>query len=215
MTLATITIFRHGQSQHNVDRGYKYRDPSLTDLGIQQASEVQVPSDPDLIVVSPMTRTIQTALFTFKGLRTYPKSHITVQIWPDLREAHDAICNKGVDRAELSAKFPQFDFCECHEQWDYEDHSHEAAVARAERVRRRLRDVSSSYRNIYVVTHRGFIAYLIQGERFETCELRQYRFASGDLRGEERLGKNVDSGLEQDFGPTMLVPVSTWTSAAE
>lgn len=207
MALATVTILRHGQSQHNVDRGYKYRDPLLTDLGRQQASAVPVVSAPDLIVISPMTRTIQTALIAFKDLGSNPSSRTSVQIWPDLREAHDAICNKGVSRAELSAKFPQFDFSECREQWDYEEHSHEVAVVRAERVRRLLQDMSQRYRNIYVVTHRGFIAYLVKGTRFDTGELRRYQFAPSTPSNDERLGLNVDSGLEQDFGPTMLVPV--------
>lgn len=154
-----------------------------------------------------MTRTIQTALLAFKDLGNDPRSRTAVQIWPDLREAHDAICNKGVSRAELSAKFPQFDFSECREQWDYEEHSHEAAVVRAERVRRLLQDMSQRYRNIYVVTHRGFIAYLVKGTRFDTGELRQYQFAPSSPSNDKRLGLNVDSGLEQDFGPTMLVPV--------
>lgn len=33
-----------------------------------------------------------------------------VHIWPDLREAHDSICNKGPSRAAISAKFPYLDF---------------------------------------------------------------------------------------------------------
>ena len=34
-----------------------------------------------------------------------PDAPIKVQVWPELREAHDAICNKGVAEAEIMSKF--------------------------------------------------------------------------------------------------------------
>lgn len=87
-----------------------------------------------------------------------------MQVWPDLREAHDAICNKGIiDRADLQAKFPHLDFSECSKKWDYPPHTIKDATMRAERVRHRL---ETSYKNILLVTHRGFIAFLVQGTRF-------------------------------------------------
>ncbi|CAM1501140.1 Fc.00g103020.m01.CDS01 [Cosmosporella sp. VM-42] len=207
--MATITILRHGQSLHNVDRSYKIPDPQLTDLGMQQAAVLRgkLALQPDLIVISPMTRTIQTSLIAFPNALS-AEGKVPVQIWPDLREAHDSICCKGVDREVLSAQFPQFDLDECHEKWDYEAHSHGGAMIRAERVRQRLKELSSSYRNIYVVSHRGFIAYLVKGLRFDLCEHRQYRFAEElELYDGDSLGTNIDSGLEQDFGPTMFLPV--------
>jgi broad specificity phosphatase PhoE len=116
-----------------------------------------------------MTRTIETALLAFKSqLATLPV-RVEVQIWSDLREAHDAICNTGNSRADLTAKFTQFDFSECSEEWDYAPHSHEEAGIRAERVRKRLKDLSGSYKHIVLITHRGFIAFLVQGERFGVC----------------------------------------------
>ena len=98
-----------------------------------------------------MTRTIQTALIVFGHLLLNTSSKTELQVWPDLREAHDAICNKGVSRAELAAKFPQFDFSACREEWDYPPHSPEDAIARAESVRQRLKDLSGSYENIVLI----------------------------------------------------------------
>ncbi|KAM5343980.1 hypothetical protein ACJ41O_012517 [Fusarium nematophilum] len=166
--MTAIHILRHGQALHNVDRGYPHRDPPLTEVGTQQASNVALPAQPDLIVVSPMTRTIQTALIAFPQLLDSPSAavRVKVQVWPDLREAHDAICNKGVSRADMAAKFPQFDFSACPEEWDYPAHSFDGAAARAERVRNRLKELSLSYNNIMLITHRGFIAFLVKGERF-------------------------------------------------
>ena len=70
---------------------------------------------PDLIIISPMTRTIQTALLAFSTALQGPNPP-DVQIWPDLRESHVAIFNKGMSRAELAGKFPQFDYGECHDE---------------------------------------------------------------------------------------------------
>ncbi|RYP69916.1 hypothetical protein DL771_005809 [Monosporascus sp. 5C6A] len=156
-------------SLHNVDRGFPHRDPPLTAVGSQQATNVHLPAEPDLIIVFPMTRTTQTALIVLRQLLSSSPAKLELQIWPDLREAHDAICNKGVARADMVAKFAQLDFSACHEGWDYPPHSFEDTAARAERIRQRLRDLSCSYKNIFLVRNRGFITFLAKGEKFDVC----------------------------------------------
>lgn len=154
-----------------------------------------------------MTRTIQTAMNAFPSILGSAPFGVEVQIWPELREAHDAICNKGISRAEISAKFPQFNFAGCPEEWDHPPHSAESAIARAEVVRTRLKELSKVYSNIAVITHRGFIAFLVQGNRFVVCESRSYRFrteAETELDS-LRFGVNTDTNDQQDFGPTVLV----------
>ncbi|KAH6899657.1 histidine phosphatase superfamily [Thelonectria olida] len=202
---ATIHILRHGQSIHNVVRPYPYRDPPLTDVGVQQAMDIRLPAEPDLLLISPMTRTIETALLAFPG--RLKSGSVKVQVWPDLREAHGALCNIGVSRPELEAKFPQFDFSSCRNEWDYPPHIFDDAAERAERVRRRLKDLSASYKNIFLVTHRAFAAFLVQGERFDVCECRSYRFASREEADKARDGINIDRGIKQDFGPSVLLPI--------
>ena len=203
-----VHIIRHGQSLHNVERGYPYRDPALTNAGLNAAKHIKVSAMPDLIVISPMTRTIQTALNAFPSNFSSTPFQAEVQIWPDLREAHDANCNKGVSRTEMLAKFPQFNFAECPEEWDHPPHSIEDATARAETVRQRLKELSKQYANIALITHRGFIAFLVQGDRFDVCETRSYRFGTDREAEVEslRMGVNIDTNELQDFGPTILVP---------
>jgi broad specificity phosphatase PhoE len=123
-----------------------------------------------------MTRTIQTALLLFPDLIACSPSAVPVQIWPDMREAHDAICNVGVSRAEIAAKFPQFDFAECSAEWDYPPHTIKGAEMRAERIRERLRKLPAHYKNIALVTHRGIIAFLVMGERFDVCGKSSFSF---------------------------------------
>ncbi|KAK3352248.1 histidine phosphatase superfamily [Lasiosphaeria hispida] len=205
----TIHILRHGESLHNIQKPYPHPDPPLTETGTAQALALRPASLPDLILISPMTRTIQTALLAFSHLLgpAVPLTSCTeVQIWPDLREARHEICNKGVSRAELAARFPGLDFGGCREQWDYPpDAGPGEAEVRAERVRGRLAGLRG-YGDVWVVTHRGFLAYLVQGERFGVCEHRRYRFATEGEDG-KRHGVNRDTVLPQDFGPTLLVPV--------
>ena len=166
-----------------------------------------------------MTRTIQTAINAFPSIVTAFPATTKVQVWPDLREAHDAICNKGLSRAEISAKFPPLDFSDCHGEWDYPTHSTEGATARAESVRHRLKELSKVYNNIALITHRGFIAFLVQGGRYEVCETRSYRFGMEEDQVREgdgalRFGINVDTMARQDFGPTVLVPLH-WNGSCD
>ncbi|KAL9123504.1 MAG: hypothetical protein Q9217_007064 [Psora testacea] len=204
----TIHIIRHGQSLHNIDHGYLHRDPPLTDAGQIATKQIKIPAVPDLIVISPMTRTLQTAINAFPSILGSAPFQPEVQIWPDLRETYDANCNKGLSRAEISAKFPQFNFTECAEEWHYPPHTIEGATARAEIVRRRLKEVSKAYCNIVLITHRGFIAFLIKGDRFDVCETRSYQFGTENEADKEsvRMGINIDTKEPQDFGPTALVP---------
>ena len=155
-----------------------------------------------------MTRTIQTAMNAFPSIIGSAPNEIEVQIWPDLREAHDAICNKGISRTDISAKFPHLNFSECPEDWDHPPHTMEAATIRAEKVRGRLKELSKVYSNIVLITHRGFIAFLVKGDRYDVCETRSYRFGTDEEREADslRFGVNVDTKAQQDFGPTVLVP---------
>ncbi|CAI6341913.1 unnamed protein product [Periconia digitata] len=201
-----VHVIRHGEALHNVDKRNRDRDPPLTEAGNRATKGIKV-STPDLVLISPMTRTIQTAMNLFPDLADQSSSSIAVQIWPDLREAHDAICNKGVARKDLETRFPQFDFSECHETWDYPENTAENATARAQRVRLRLQELSKTYANIAVITHRGFIAYLVKGRRFDVCERRSYRFATEKEENDDdiRKGKHCETLMEQNFGPNVLI----------
>ncbi len=116
-----------------------------------------------------MTRTTHTAIAVFGPLTLGPDPQVKMQIWPELREAHDHICCQGSSKQEMTSKFPDFDFSGCHDDWDYPSHTNESAVARGEEVRRKLRGLTEVHKHIVLVTHRGFVAFLVQGPRFQTC----------------------------------------------
>lgn len=142
-------------------------DPVLTRKGVDQAMAVEIDSTPDLILISPMTRTLLTANFIFgKEIHTHASE---VQVWPELRECYDHLICKGSPKHRLQELFPWLDFRRCHDEWDYESHSTEGAMIRAENVRMRLKALSQTYKHIVVVTHRAFAAFLVQGPAFGTC----------------------------------------------
>ncbi|KAF2749985.1 hypothetical protein M011DRAFT_465634 [Sporormia fimetaria CBS 119925] len=63
----TLLLIRHAQALHNVDSDYNLHDPPLSKLGEEQCAELReslknqkIAQDVELIVVSPMRRTLQT-----------------------------------------------------------------------------------------------------------------------------------------------------------
>jgi broad specificity phosphatase PhoE len=169
--LYTSTFSQDGKAQNipsSIKRGWPERDPPLTSQGLLDAAAISMSFEPDLIISSPMTRTIQTAFAAFPSLVHSPSETIpALEIWPDLREAHDAICNKGVSRAKLSEAYPGLDFSRCREEWDYEAHTEDGAVNRASRVTAEL--FLRPEKNIVLITHRGFAAFLVEGPQFTNC----------------------------------------------
>jgi len=134
-----------------------------------------LPFKPDLIISSPMSRAIQTAQIAFRHILQGPFA-VPLMIWPDLREGYDDICNVGLSRFALSEMFPDLDFSLCMEEWDYEPHSDGAALERAERVKAALWKCDE--KDIVIVSHRGFISYLVGGPQFTNCEIRSYMLTS-------------------------------------
>jgi broad specificity phosphatase PhoE len=125
----------------SIDRSYDLRDPPLTEKGFEHAEALSTQLStifkikPSVIVTSPMTRTIQTARTLFPYAFTKGPDAIPLHIWPGLREAHDANCNKGRSRAEMQALHAGLYFSACDEEWNYEPHHFEDAAERAEVVR--------------------------------------------------------------------------------
>ena len=106
----------------------------------------------------------------------------------------------GSSRAVLQEEFPMLDFSGCEVEWRYEAHTH-GVTRRAERVRRRLFEATAQ--NIVVVTHRGFIAHLVEWDIFENCEIGSYEFVDAEEAERVRMGVDPDR-RPTDYGPTVL-----------
>ncbi|PQE15412.1 phosphoglycerate mutase family protein [Rutstroemia sp. NJR-2017a BVV2] len=101
-------LIRHGEAYHNLGHehglnrsSFALPDPSLTQLGIQQALSLKqhispIHPVPTLILISPLLRAVETALLVYPPASCKPKPQYIA--YDDLRECGNHPCNK---RAEL------------------------------------------------------------------------------------------------------------------
>ena len=108
----TVYYLRHFEALHNI-RPYNYElvDPRLSPLGESQAAktnELLLTFPPiDLIVCSPLSRTLQTYLLTIDHLvRSSKFAAIPLIIHPDLQEVCSVPCDVGRSVQDLKRDFP-------------------------------------------------------------------------------------------------------------
>lgn len=97
-------LVRHGQGYHNVKKNYSIEDPELTEKGRLQAEELRHNIDlatVELIVVSPLTRAIQTAQIAWGEMPRVPV-HITALHSERVNEP----CDMGRPKSKLEGHFP-------------------------------------------------------------------------------------------------------------
>lgn len=126
MTAKQIHFIRHAQSEHNaraaiapdediVRHDPALRDARLTPLGQDQAkalsAEISNLRDIELVVVSPLTRTIQTTIVAFAN-HTAPRL-----IEPLHREKQESYCDIGRQPHELEQEFAGFGFDHLDDPW--------------------------------------------------------------------------------------------------
>jgi phosphohistidine phosphatase SixA len=102
----TLILIRHAQALHNVASDWSFHDPKLSDLGEQQSRELHeslksfpLANEVELIVVSAMRRTLQTATIGLdwliqKGVKVLPDA-----MW---QENCDKPCDTGSEISVMS-----------------------------------------------------------------------------------------------------------------
>lgn len=126
MPVKRVHFIRHAQSLHNaraetapdedaVRRDPGLRDAPLSDLGRRQAqalaAEVAMLPEIELVVISPLTRAVQTALAAFDG---HPAPRLVQALH---REHLDSWCDVGRPPADLTRDFPTLDFRHLENPW--------------------------------------------------------------------------------------------------
>lgn len=104
-----IHCVRHGQGVHNLSHAnHHLPDPELTPLGEEQARSLcaKYPklANVQLIVSSPLRRTLQTALLAFPSQL---EGGLQVLALPEMQEASNLICDTGRDLLDVKADFEQ------------------------------------------------------------------------------------------------------------
>ncbi|MFK5599277.1 histidine phosphatase family protein [Methylobacterium sp. HMF5984] len=116
-----IVCLRHGESTFNAahratGRDPDHRDARLTPRGREQARAAraalaEIPFD--LVVVSPLTRAIETTALVFADHPAEPKLLVEVLH----RECQESSCDVGRVASEIAAEFPHLDVGHLPEVW--------------------------------------------------------------------------------------------------
>ena len=161
----TIYCIRHGYALHNKlfwDIGRRvyneYRDTPLLEEGYNQAKELNKSWDElkkiDLVVVSPCTRTLETAMFVFKN-KNVP--FIAKDFLIEYPIGGYENCNRRKDILDLKYKYPYINFEIEDNELDWSDRK-ETIIELENRIEEMIHWLSKRKEtNIAIVTHSSFL----------------------------------------------------------
>jgi broad specificity phosphatase PhoE len=155
-------LLRHGQSYFNlhfsktrVDPGIE--DPELTPLGNEQAAAAATQLASAMltrIIISPYTRTLQTAE------PVLAIHQVPVDIMPEVRERTAFVCDVGSPPNRLATRFPHHDFAHLAPQWWHNRvETLDETIARADAFRALMAARDDSVTTL-LVSHWAFILAL-------------------------------------------------------
>jgi len=192
-----LYLIRHGQGVHNVlyesgrhEESHAVLDPSLTEVGFQQAKDVA--ADPllqkalhgtadekvQLVVVSPLRRTLQTAIGAFGDwLLTDEGAGVPMVAHADIQETGEVDCDSGRPLSVVRGEFTEdyLDWGEVSEHWNDKSGINRdngpCLLSRLNRFRRWL--ASRPEERVALVAHHNVFLALTQ-TTFLNCEVRSY-----------------------------------------
>jgi broad specificity phosphatase PhoE len=192
----TIHFVRHGEGTHNVTTNYHLEsefDANLTAKGRQQAAAAGVYlalHHLDLVIVSPLSRALQTAEGALQVYSEHTSHQPPVLIHEACRESMqfgEEPCNRRRTKSEIQALFP---FVQ-----DFVHHAHEAehdamwtGSESSEQLEERARSVLNFIAqrresNICVVTHSVFLdAMFSRAAQIVDPKISRSYFSTGEVR---------------------------------
>ncbi|KAM0201951.1 hypothetical protein ACHAQI_011084 [Fusarium lateritium] len=216
----TIVLIRHAQAFHNV--AHNLPDPPLTEKGEGQCSLLRenlletfsnAVDNPDdvAIIVSPMRRTLQTAMLSLDWL---VERGVKIEGNADWQENSAKPCDTGSPISSVSPDFPKVDMSNVDALWP--DKTSQAAERYAyskksilARGRRALEDLyKRPEKLIFVASHSGFLRLGVVGYWFFNSDYRVFDFEAerGDA-GEVRV-KQQEKTLSGGLGLSLTDPVA-------
>ena len=197
-----ITV-RHAQGHHNVKNQWRLYDAVLTTLGHQECAALskQFPyhGEVDLMVASPLRRTIQTAIESFGAVLA--RKEVPFLLHPNAQEVSGRNCNIGFNKERLKHEVrnlfegkdlgfdpvERMDFDLVQDGWNskegYWSPDEPDIKKRAADLRAWLYDRPEQ--TIVLVTHGAFLHYFTEdwegfhpsiGSAYRNCEVREFNF---------------------------------------
>ncbi len=177
----TIYLIRHAQSIFNAAHDPLKPDPMMFDARITTLGEFQAQQarskveklDIKTVIVSPFTRTLQTAHLIFGD-------RLPLRVSADVREQLVNSCDVGSAPSKLSKIFPHFDFGHLDECWWYDGEKDKRGISvePEEVFMERVNSFAGhlKHENIHsaaIVSHGNFIRALT-GIKPENCEIIEF-----------------------------------------
>ncbi|MGP4062358.1 histidine phosphatase family protein [Halobacillus sp. H74] len=110
-----LVFIRHGQGEHttHLPQSLHTSDPELTQEGIKQASMLRKKfpvSEKDLIVISPLRRTLQTARIWTQVVNCHKvvSPFVSPRMFPQNPEWHTLPCDQLLNMNQIKTDFPDF-----------------------------------------------------------------------------------------------------------
>ncbi|KAI2635475.1 histidine phosphatase superfamily [Xylaria nigripes] len=159
-----VILIRHAQAQHK----------QCKTLADDLEADFAYPLDDCRIVVSPLSRTLQTVHYSLGWLLD---RDVPVEARAEWQEDTDNPCDIGAERSQLEKVWPNYDFSKLDPVYPQKTGlygpSEKAIQERASVARRWLSEQPEKC--IIVVTHSGFLNRVVQGPRYKNVEYRTYR----------------------------------------
>ena len=179
--IKNLYCIRHGESTHNVlykTEGMKaffnknYYDTKLTDIGHNQSINLgntwNDKNIMDIVLVSPLSRTLQTAVNIFKGTNVKIIALDCLKEYPQGKHT----CNKRDTKNNLVNKFPEIDFSllDSNEDEMWSETEIESIQSLLDRMNEMYDFIDeNNYTNIALVGHNSFIS-MVKDQRFNRNE---------------------------------------------
>lgn len=190
----TLLCIRHGESTFNATWPLTRTDPlhwdaRLSERGhdqVRQGRAALVDRPVEVVLVSPLTRALQTALGLFEAHPAQP----AMEVVPLLRERVESSCDVGRAPSELAADFPHLAFAHLPRVWWHAEgepdergvHVEPEAIVqqRVDEFRRTV--LARRERTIAVVGHGTFLR-LLTGKALANCEVTELSLAAPEADG--------------------------------
>jgi broad specificity phosphatase PhoE len=184
----TIYWIRHAESFSNTSEGgWQIIDPGLTELGIVQCetlkkhiSSEKILDNVDLILVSPLSRTLETCVKVFDDC-FYKIPILSIE---EIREQMDKPCHKRKNISEKKNKFKPIDFSKL-DDYDKEFDKYNGSESKTNVIKRCKKFIAwlknQKQTNIIVITHGNFL-YPMFNEILEDINNNKTFFSNCEIR---------------------------------
>eukprot|EP01134_Creolimax_fragrantissima_P004925 CFRG4925T1 len=216
-----VWFVRHAQSQSQYESAMasKYSlppvvisDPDLSSMGLDQVVQLrehfekmksQTGRTIDLVVISPLTRALQTAIHVLPEIQL---GTCTVKVCSRIRERSNRACDCGSGPDTLKQRFPCVDFQDLEPNWWQCWHSDNQETV--EEVRGRAKSFTQwlkgrKEKTIVVFSHGNFLLHQLGAPRMGNCEVRTWNIPTdteleGSCRNDEHI--QCEIGFQTKIG---------------